>query len=153
MQIGEEDENFKVRLRFERGPEIARKLRSDPPFLIVGIVSTVVEANCTVGHAIAAEDGLDVATTIRTARRMGIRAVAVYSDADADLPYVREADQAVRIGPAQPAKSYLDAAAIIEAAARTGAQAVHPGDTGAAVVPVADLDKIVSGLKAIVGIK
>jgi acetyl-CoA carboxylase, biotin carboxylase subunit len=64
---------------------------------------------------------------IRTARQMGIRAVAVYSDADADLPYVREADQAVRIGPAQPAKSYLDAAAIIEAAARTGAQAVHPG--------------------------
>jgi acetyl-CoA carboxylase biotin carboxylase subunit len=64
---------------------------------------------------------------IRTARRMEIRAVAVYSDADADLPYVREADQAVRIGPAQPAKSYLDAAAIIEAAAKTGAKAVHPG--------------------------
>ena len=64
---------------------------------------------------------------IRTARRMGIRAVAVYSDADADLPYVREADQAVRIGPAQPAKSYLDAAAILEAAAKTGAKAVHPG--------------------------
>jgi acetyl-CoA carboxylase, biotin carboxylase subunit len=64
---------------------------------------------------------------IRTARRMGIRAVAVYSDADADLPYVREAGQAVRIGPAQPAKSYLDAAAILEAAAKTGAQAVHPG--------------------------
>ena len=64
---------------------------------------------------------------IRTARRMGIRAVAVYSDADADLPYVREADQAVRIGPAQPAKSYLDAAALIEAARQTSAQAVHPG--------------------------
>jgi acetyl-CoA carboxylase, biotin carboxylase subunit len=64
---------------------------------------------------------------IRTARRMGIRAVAVYSDADADLPYVREADQAVRIGPPPPAQSYLDAAAIIEAAAQTGAQAVHPG--------------------------
>src|ERR1700724_2257124 len=64
---------------------------------------------------------------IRTARRMGIRAVAVYSDADADLPYVGEADQAVRIGPAQPAKSYLDAAAIIEAAAQTNAKAVHPG--------------------------
>ena len=64
---------------------------------------------------------------IRTARRMRIRAVAVYSDADADLPYVREADQAVRIGPAQPAESYLDAAAILEAAARTGAKAVHPG--------------------------
>ena len=64
---------------------------------------------------------------IRTARRMGIRAVAVYSDADADLPYVREADQAVRIGPAQPAKSYLDAAALLEAATKTSAQAVHPG--------------------------
>jgi acetyl-CoA carboxylase, biotin carboxylase subunit len=64
---------------------------------------------------------------IRTARQMGIRAVAVYSDADADLPYVREADQAVRIGPAQPARSYLDAAAIIEAAAKTSAKAVHPG--------------------------
>jgi acetyl-CoA carboxylase biotin carboxylase subunit len=64
---------------------------------------------------------------VRTARRMGIRAVAVYSDADADLPYVREADQAVRIGPAQPAKSYLDAAAILEAAAQTNAKAVHPG--------------------------
>jgi acetyl-CoA carboxylase, biotin carboxylase subunit len=64
---------------------------------------------------------------IRTARRMGIRAVAVYSDADADLPYVREADEAVRIGPAQPARSYLDAAAIIEAARKTGAAAVHPG--------------------------
>src|ERR1700722_5976383 len=64
---------------------------------------------------------------IRTAKHMGIRAVAVYSDADADLPYVGEADHAVRIGPAQPAKSYLDAAAIIEAAATTGAQAVHPG--------------------------
>ncbi len=64
---------------------------------------------------------------LRTARRMGIRTVAVYSDADADLPYVREADQAVRIGPAQPAQSYLDAAAVIEAACRTGAAAVHPG--------------------------
>ena len=64
---------------------------------------------------------------IRTAKYMGIRAVAVYSDADADLPYVREADQAVRIGPAQPAKSYLDAAALIEAARQTSAQAVHPG--------------------------
>jgi acetyl-CoA carboxylase, biotin carboxylase subunit len=64
---------------------------------------------------------------LRTARRMGIRAVAVYSDADADLPYVREADEAVHIGPAQPARSYLDAAALIEAARKTGAAAVHPG--------------------------
>jgi acetyl-CoA carboxylase biotin carboxylase subunit len=58
---------------------------------------------------------------------MGIRSVAVYSEADADLPYVREADQAVPIGPAAPALSYLDAAAIIAAARETGAAAVHPG--------------------------
>jgi acetyl-CoA carboxylase, biotin carboxylase subunit len=64
---------------------------------------------------------------LRTARRMGIRGVAVYSDADADLPYVHEADEAVHIGPAQPARSYLDAAAIIEAARKTNAGAVHPG--------------------------
>ncbi len=64
---------------------------------------------------------------IRTARQMGIRAVAVYSEADADLPYVREADQAVPIGPAAPASSYLNAAAIIGAARETGVTAVHPG--------------------------
>jgi acetyl-CoA carboxylase biotin carboxylase subunit len=64
---------------------------------------------------------------IRTARRMGIRAIAVYSDADADLPYVSEADEAAAIGPALPARSYLDAAAIIDAARKTGAAAVHPG--------------------------
>jgi acetyl-CoA carboxylase, biotin carboxylase subunit len=64
---------------------------------------------------------------IRTAHRMGIGAVAVYSEADADLPYVREADQAVLIGPAAPAQSYLNAAAILAAARDTGATAVHPG--------------------------
>ncbi|MGH3253815.1 MAG: acetyl-CoA carboxylase biotin carboxylase subunit [Streptosporangiaceae bacterium] len=64
---------------------------------------------------------------IRTARRLGVTAVAVYSDADAELPYVREADQAVHIGPAQPALSYLNAAAIIDAARKTGAASVHPG--------------------------
>src|SRR5690242_15743100 len=58
---------------------------------------------------------------------MGIRAVAVYSDADADLPYVREADEALYIGPSQPARSYLDAAALIEAARKSNATAVHPG--------------------------
>jgi len=64
---------------------------------------------------------------MRTARRMGIRAVGVYSDADADLPYVREADEAVHIGPSQPAQSYLDGAVLIDAARKTGAAAVHPG--------------------------
>jgi acetyl-CoA carboxylase biotin carboxylase subunit len=64
---------------------------------------------------------------IRTARRMGLRAVAVYSDADAGLPHVREADEAVRIGPPQPAQSYLDGAALIAAAGQAGVAAVHPG--------------------------
>jgi len=64
---------------------------------------------------------------IATARRMGIRAVAVYSEADAGLPFVREADEAVLIGPPPPAQSYLDSGAVLAAARRTGAQAVHPG--------------------------
>ncbi|MFB9729913.1 acetyl/propionyl/methylcrotonyl-CoA carboxylase subunit alpha [Haloechinothrix salitolerans] len=64
---------------------------------------------------------------IGTLRRMGITAVAVYSDADADARHVREADIAVRIGPAAAAESYLSIEAILDAVKRTGAQAVHPG--------------------------
>jgi acetyl-CoA carboxylase, biotin carboxylase subunit len=64
---------------------------------------------------------------VRTVQRMGLRAVAVHSDVDAQLPFVREADEAVAIGPAQPAQSYRNADAILEAARQTGAQAVHPG--------------------------
>jgi propionyl-CoA carboxylase alpha chain len=64
---------------------------------------------------------------MRTCRRLGIRTVAVHSDADADALHVREADEAVRIGPAPSAESYLRADAIVEACRRTGAQAVHPG--------------------------
>jgi acetyl-CoA carboxylase biotin carboxylase subunit len=64
---------------------------------------------------------------ITTARRMGIRTVAVYSEADAELPYVREADQAAAIGPPPPARSYLDAGAVLAAARKTGAHAIHPG--------------------------
>ncbi len=64
---------------------------------------------------------------IATARRMGIRAVAVYSEADADLPFVREADEAVLIGPPPAARSYLDVAAVLAAARQTHASAVHPG--------------------------
>ncbi|QLH27001.1 biotin carboxylase N-terminal domain-containing protein [Streptomyces sp. Rer75] len=64
---------------------------------------------------------------IRTLRRLGVRAVAVYSDADADARHVREADTAVRIGPAAAAESYLSIGRLLDAAARTGAQAVHPG--------------------------
>lgn len=64
---------------------------------------------------------------IRTLRRMGIRSVAVYSDADADARHVREADTAVRLGPASVAESYLSIPKVLEAAAATGAQAIHPG--------------------------
>lgn len=64
---------------------------------------------------------------IRTLRRLGVRSVAVYSDADADARHVRDADTAVRIGPAAAAESYLSIERLLEAAARTGAQAVHPG--------------------------
>src|SRR5260370_25793741 len=64
---------------------------------------------------------------IRRARRMGIATVAVYSDADADALHVREADEAVRIGPPPSAESYLRGDRIIEACRRTGAEAVHPG--------------------------
>jgi acetyl-CoA carboxylase, biotin carboxylase subunit len=64
---------------------------------------------------------------IATARRLGVRSVAVYSEADAELPFAREADEAVPIGPPPPAASYLDQAAVLAAASRAGVQAVHPG--------------------------
>ncbi|ALO93977.1 biotin carboxylase N-terminal domain-containing protein [Streptomyces olivaceoviridis] len=64
---------------------------------------------------------------IRTLRSLGVRSVAVFSDADADARHVREADTAVRIGPAPAAESYLSVERLLQAAARTGAQAVHPG--------------------------
>ncbi len=64
---------------------------------------------------------------MRTARRLGIRTVAVYSDADLDARHVREADEAVRIGPAPSVESYLSIDRILAAAREAGAEAVHPG--------------------------
>ncbi len=64
---------------------------------------------------------------IRTARRLGVRTVAVYSEADAQAPHVREADAAFAIGPPPAAESYLRGEAIIAAARASGAQAIHPG--------------------------
>ncbi|MDR7481520.1 MAG: biotin carboxylase N-terminal domain-containing protein [Armatimonadota bacterium] len=64
---------------------------------------------------------------IRTCRELGVRAVAVYSEADAATPHVALADEAIPIGPAEPARSYLDGARLIDAARRAGAEAVHPG--------------------------
>jgi propionyl-CoA carboxylase alpha chain len=64
---------------------------------------------------------------IRTARRMGIRTVAVYSDADARAPHVKMADESVRLGPPPASESYLKSELIIDACKETGAEAVHPG--------------------------
>ncbi len=64
---------------------------------------------------------------IRTARRMGVRTIAVYSEADANTPHVEEADEAVLIGPAPARESYLVAEKILAAAKATGAEAIHPG--------------------------
>jgi urea carboxylase len=64
---------------------------------------------------------------IRTLRRLGVRSVSVHSDADRTARHVFEADQSIHIGPSQAAKSYLNTAAILDACARSGAQAIHPG--------------------------
>src|SRR5688572_22168989 len=77
--------------------------------------------------SVLANRGEIACRVIRTARRMGIATVAVYSDADARAPHVRLADESVRLGPAPAAESYLKAELIIEACKATGAEAVHPG--------------------------
>ncbi len=64
---------------------------------------------------------------ITVARGMGMQTVAVYSDADAELPFVKEADEAVRLGPAPAKDSYLNVAALLDAAKKTKAEAIHPG--------------------------
>src|SRR5690348_17704838 len=64
---------------------------------------------------------------VRACHELGVKAVAVYSEADAQAPHVREADEAVLLGPAPFSESYLKGDAIIAAAKQTGAQAIHPG--------------------------
>jgi 3-methylcrotonyl-CoA carboxylase alpha subunit len=80
-----------------------------------------------IGKLLIANRGEIACRVIKTARRMGIRTVAVYSEADAEARHVRLADEAVCIGPAAARESYLVVDKIIDAAKRTGAQAIHPG--------------------------
>src|SRR5512143_2513321 len=64
---------------------------------------------------------------MRTCKRLGIKTVAVHSEADAEAPHVTDADEAVLVGPAAPKDSYLNIASILAAIEKTGAKAVHPG--------------------------
>src|SRR5688572_23363220 len=64
---------------------------------------------------------------VRTARRLGVRTVAVYSEADAGMPFVVEADEAVPVGPANAAQSYRNQDAVLGAAKAAGVDAIHPG--------------------------
>ena len=81
----------------------------------------------TIQKILIANRGEIARRIMRTCRKMGISTVAVYSDADADMPFVAEADEAVRLGPAPSVESYLRIDKILEAAALTGSDAVHPG--------------------------
>ena len=76
---------------------------------------------------LVANRGEAASRIIRTLRALGVKAIAVYSEADAGLPFVAEADEAILIGPARATSSYLDIPRIMEAAHRTNARAVHPG--------------------------
>jgi len=81
----------------------------------------------TIASVLIANRGEIASRIIRTCRKMGIKSIAVYSDADREAIYVSEADQAIHIGESNPTKSYLDEELILKAAKTTQADAIHPG--------------------------
>ncbi|XP_068649845.1 methylcrotonoyl-CoA carboxylase subunit alpha, mitochondrial [Aristolochia californica] len=81
----------------------------------------------TIEKILIANRGEIACRIMRTAKRLGIQTVAIYSDADRDSLHVKSADEAVRIGPPPARLSYLNSSAVVEVAKRTGAQAIHPG--------------------------
>src|SRR6201994_779354 len=81
----------------------------------------------SIDKVLVANRGEIALRVMRTCRAMGIATVAVYADADADAPFVRFADEAVRIGPSPARESYLVINAVLDAARIAGAGAIHPG--------------------------
>ncbi|GAA1951582.1 biotin carboxylase N-terminal domain-containing protein [Catenulispora subtropica] len=90
-------------------------------------MSTSTPSSSTFSTVLVANRGEIARRVFRTAKAMGLRTVAVHSDPDADAPHVHEADVAVALGGSTSAESYLDVAKILEAARKTGADAIHPG--------------------------
>ncbi|CAK7346541.1 unnamed protein product [Dovyalis caffra] len=112
---------------------LRRKLQNNRYFLIqtrlfsVEYSSHDTKTTSRIEKILIANRGEIACRIMRTAKRLGIRTVAVYSDADRDSLHMKSADEAVHIGPPPARLSYLNASAIVEAAIRTGAQAIHPG--------------------------
>ena len=80
-----------------------------------------------ISKILVANRGEIAVRVFRTAKALGIKTVAVYSDADADAIHTSLADEAIHIGGSAPSESYLDSAKILAAAQQTGADAIHPG--------------------------
>ncbi|KAH9729746.1 methylcrotonoyl-CoA carboxylase subunit alpha [Citrus sinensis] len=111
-----------------------RRKPNDTSFILQSRLFSVSKSGCKsddkqqrIEKILIANRGEIACRIMRTAKRLGIRTVAVYSDADRDSLHVKSADEAIRIGPPPARLSYLNGSSIVDAAIRTGAQAIHPG--------------------------